>query len=928
MFEVRVTPLIRGVPGLTEKEAGGLTPIDVSDTVLIPQFHGLRCERSVNDGCIASVKLSMHWDQDVAVGDAVEALDALTQALWIGFWRPGENLAEAIFWGQCNVLDDFGTGEVELVGADPYAGKARSHYIRRGDPALNIDSERGSLPAHAYSAETIFDAARNTPEQQDREMPAFAMRDDYMADFGSPDDAAPLEFERGQEVYGLHQLILDSFDGPDADIRPPFFFPSEFYAFAEHYKSPQHAIPAAGSEWGGDVLGRNLDPADPDDPQPGEVVFQMGYEGNPELPPGTRDNITACRVDPSKPITHQHYLDASRDYRVTVADAASSYLRGAWVGFNQADFTITRSSRTTPADTTALLLLAKAIVAAYGVPPKHITVRLRKPDLAGMPLYGHPLWPASVPEGVERTGGDWYLGDYVRVRARKGRRSLDMLARITKAIFTQDGSNDLPEVDIELIPAEGGTPGPNTDHPDPDAAPTVAILTPLGGATVDDIVTVIADAEDDVGVVSVDFRVDGVTVAGGFSTAAPWQVAWDSSTVLDGPHTLTAVAADSAGNMTTSTPVVVTVANAAPPETPPPEGFASRLAADGLVLSDGAGHAMGRMTGVNVHCLPGYIPTQDELDEIRGKGASWVRVVLHWPDLESVQGVFSATMQTQISNLLARCEIAGLYAELELHLNIGSVPGWTTGVDETAKYAAHGQFVTQRLAQLYGGDPVVLGFGLNETPLGSDTIRNGMNAIPYLEGVQRTMIGWFRAYAPDWIGFVTLGYANQTPYPDAPRTPASPTAYDSVGGNVVLDVHHYQAGVNSTDPNNDGRQPNGMIYPTYQGGSALWQTSDHPLTFVDTATHRAQMLAFLADYVTFCNAAQIPLMIGELGWTVNNTGGKAAWWDAMMDVLASVNPAMAAQWMYSIAEPPQEYWPARPDGVWDPDVETFLASGA
>jgi hypothetical protein len=191
--------------------------------------------------------------------------------------------------------------------------------------------------------------------------------------------------------------------------------------------------------------------------------------------------------------------------------------------------------------------------------------------------------------------------------------------------------------------------------------------------------------------------------------------------------------------------------------------------------------------------------------------------------------------------------------------------------------------------------------------------------------VQRQMISWMRVSAPDWIGVVTLGYSNQTPYPDSPRTAASPTAYNAVGGNAVLDVHPYSAGVNSSDPNHDGRQPNGMIYPTYQGGLAYWMVSSNPLAYVDTAVHRAQIQAFLADYKTFSEVAQIPVMAGETGWPVNNTGGKAAWWAAQRAALAWLNPAMAAQWIFSDRTPPNEYWPARPGGVWDPEVEKLLS---
>ena len=59
--------------------------------------------------------------------------------------------------------------------------------------------------------------------------------------------------------------------------------------------------------------------------------------------------------------------------------------------------------------------------------------------------------------------------------------------------------------------------------------------------------------------------------------------------------------------------------------------------------------------------------------------------------------------------------------------------------------------------------------------------------------------------APGWIGFVAYGYASATPIYDdswqnANAADASPTAYDSVGGNVVIDVHFYMAGRTNTTP--------------------------------------------------------------------------------------------------------------------------------
>ena len=59
----------------------------------------------------------------------------------------------------------------------------------------------------------------------------------------------------------------------------------------------------------------------------------------------------------------------------------------------------------------------------------------------------------------------------------------------------------------------------------------------------------------------VQFKLDGTSI-GAEDTATPYSMSWDTTTVANGSHTLTAVARDSAGNTTTSTAVVVTVSNA------------------------------------------------------------------------------------------------------------------------------------------------------------------------------------------------------------------------------------------------------------------------------------------------------------------------------------------------------------------------------
>ncbi len=96
-------------------------------------------------------------------------------------------------------------------------------------------------------------------------------------------------------------------------------------------------------------------------------------------------------------------------------------------------------------------------------------------------------------------------------------------------------------------------------------APTTAITAPAAGSTVSGAVSVTATASDNVGVVGVQFKLDGTTLLGGEDLTAPYSVSWDTSAAGNGTHTLTALARDAAGNNTTSAPITVTVDNTAPP---------------------------------------------------------------------------------------------------------------------------------------------------------------------------------------------------------------------------------------------------------------------------------------------------------------------------------------------------------------------------
>src|SRR5437016_7186542 len=102
-----------------------------------------------------------------------------------------------------------------------------------------------------------------------------------------------------------------------------------------------------------------------------------------------------------------------------------------------------------------------------------------------------------------------------------------------------------------------------TVAPPDTTPPTVSVTAPAAGSTVAGTVTVSASASDSVGVVGVQFKLDGANL-GVEVTSAPYTLSWNTATASNGQHTLTAVARDTAGNTATTAAVSVTVDNAPP----------------------------------------------------------------------------------------------------------------------------------------------------------------------------------------------------------------------------------------------------------------------------------------------------------------------------------------------------------------------------
>jgi len=159
----------------------------------------------------------------------------------------------------------------------------------------------------------------------------------------------------------------------------------------------------------------------------------------------------------------------------------------------------------------------------------------------------------------------------------------------------------------------GGTGGTCGGAYGGTCTPSVAVTNAPGNVNGVVTLTATASAQNGNSVASVQFRVDG-TAVGAPDTSSPYSYDWDSRTVADGAHQVTAVVTDSANQMTTSAAVALTVTNGSLAVTlqasqifPTPTTTAS---ASGIFSVDAASGALGGSITV-----AGVTPTAVELGD-------------------------------------------------------------------------------------------------------------------------------------------------------------------------------------------------------------------------------------------------------------------------------------------------------------------------
>lgn len=109
--------------------------------------------------------------------------------------------------------------------------------------------------------------------------------------------------------------------------------------------------------------------------------------------------------------------------------------------------------------------------------------------------------------------------------------------------------------DTSCVPTGTGSNCTPNNNP-----PTANISAPANGATLSGTTTISANASGSAAISNVQFKLDGTNL-GSPVTASPYTFSWDTKSVANGSHTLTAVATDANNNSTTSSPISVTVNN-------------------------------------------------------------------------------------------------------------------------------------------------------------------------------------------------------------------------------------------------------------------------------------------------------------------------------------------------------------------------------
>ena len=165
-------------------------------------------------------------------------------------------------------------------------------------------------------------------------------------------------------------------------------------------------------------------------------------------------------------------------------------------------------------------------------------------------IYGYYLYFGTQSGSYDAPGSPLFIehpGDVITVTGLQG--GQEYFFALTA--IDQTGNESLPTAEISAVIA-GEDPPPDT------TPPTIALTSPADGTTLSGTVTISASASDNVGVIGVQFQLNGISL-GEEDTTNEYEISWDTTTIAPGTYTLTAIARDAENNTATSDPITVTV---------------------------------------------------------------------------------------------------------------------------------------------------------------------------------------------------------------------------------------------------------------------------------------------------------------------------------------------------------------------------------
>lgn len=389
---VQITPLLRSDPGF-------INPEDILEAT---QFWDLEIDHALGGYKTAKVQLSMH-------DPVVEGLEPREFALRILY----EDRLEPVFWGPCNIKDNYETGRCLLEAQDP-SWRMQHHYLRRGDDAITHipEQDKGVLDADVTGIGMCVEAANNIPSQDARNDPILGCE---VITYDFPNRDAPVIVERGQECWQVITELSKTNGGPDIDMETNLDLNDRYCYLALHTD-----------------LGVDRTSDTPDDPVEGQMVLTYGPE------------LTGVNIDPDRGTSHAHVLSSDTKHRRTAGAVIPSNAYGPTVDWIPTDLQFPDG------DDDVLQELANAHVAAYGFAPKFITI-ITRPDAVMPYSYGNPGFVA--PPGTKES--NFYIGDRVTIRAVRGYRSHIGPARITRVRLTQSGARGPAQTHLTLVPTVG-----------------------------------------------------------------------------------------------------------------------------------------------------------------------------------------------------------------------------------------------------------------------------------------------------------------------------------------------------------------------------------------------------------------------------------------------------------------------------------------